>query len=127
MASKVGLTWTSDTLTPAMKNAQPNAVAYMSRTTELYSLRSETFAKSKAPWTDRSGNARSGLSSIWSAYVGSDNSKFEIDVYHQVPYGIWLEVRYNGRWSIINKTIATQGPRFFNTANQVFAKMFGGT
>jgi hypothetical protein len=102
-------------------------VRYMSRTTELYSLRSETYAKSKAPWTDRSGNARSGLSSIWLATVGSDGGKFEIDVFHRVPYGIWLEVKYNGRWSIINKTIDTQGKKFFETANQVFAKMFGGT
>ena len=109
-----------------MANAQSRAVQYMSRTTELYSLRSETFAKSKAPWTDRSGNARSGLSSMWSAYVGTDGGRFEIDVFHRVPYGIWLEVKYNGRWSIINKTIDTQGRKYFETANQVFAKMFGG-
>lgn len=126
MASKVGLTWTSDTLTPAMKNAHSTAVAYMSRTTELYSLRSETYAKSKAPWTDRSGNARGGLGSVWSAQISDAGSRFEIDVYHQVPYGIWLEIRYNGKWSIINKTIDVQGQKFMQTANQVFAKMFGG-
>jgi hypothetical protein len=109
-----------------MARAHSTAVAYMSRTTELYSLRSETYAKSKAPWTDRSGNARGGLSSVWQASISDSGRRFEIDVFHKVPYGIWLEIRYNGKWSIINRTIATQGPKFMETANQVFAKMFGG-
>lgn len=126
MAAKGGLNWTSDTLTPSLSQAHDNAIFYLSRTTEYYSLHAETYAKSKAPWTDRTGNARSGLSSQWQANVGSEGSTFHIDIYHRVPYGIWLEVRYGGKWSIINKTVQIEGNKFFKTANQVMAKIFGG-
>lgn len=126
MASKAGLTW-SGTLEPNLKDAANKATFYLSRTTEYYSLRAETYAKTKAPWTDRSGNARNGLGSTWTGSVGADSAKFEIEVFHRMPYGFWLEVKYNGKYSIINKTVGSEGPKFFKTANQVMAKMFGGS
>lgn len=127
MASKTGLTWTSDTLTGNLSHAQDKAVQYLAKTTEYYSLRSETYAKSKAKWTDRTGNARSGLTAQYSINVGATNSVFQIDVFHRVSYGIWLEVRWNGKYGIINRTTAYEGPKFFAMANRVMAKMFGGS
>lgn len=118
--------WTGN-LGEKLKNAPSQAAFYLSRTTEYYSLHAETYAKTKAPWTDRTGNARSGLGSTWSANISSEAAKFEIDIYHRVPYGIWLEVKYNGKYSIINKTVNIEGNKFFKTANQVMAKMFGGS
>lgn len=126
MASKVGLTWTSDTLTANFATASDRAVQYLARTTEYYSFRSETFAKSKAKWTDRTGNARGSLSGTYTANIGRDSARFEITISHGMPYGIWLELRYNGRFAIINKTVDNQGKAFFDTANKVMAKMFGG-
>jgi hypothetical protein len=127
VAGKAGLSWSADTLTPAMKNAASKANFYLSRTTEYYSLHAETYAKSKAPWTDRTGNARSGLGSTWTGAVSSESAKFEIDIFHRMPYGFWLEVKHGGKFSIINKTVNIEGNKFFKTANQVMAKMFGGS
>lgn len=127
MASKVGLTWTSDTLTANFSQASNRAVQYLARTTEYYSLRSETFAKSKAKWTDRTGNARGSLAGTYTASIGRDSARFEITIAHGMPYGIWLELRWNGKFSIINKTVENQGKAFFDTANKVMAKMFGGS
>jgi len=97
----------------------------MSKLTAYYSLRGETYAKSKAKWTDRTGNARSGLSSSYEARLG-DTSVFTIDIYHRVPYGIWLEVRFNQKYAIINKTIEKTGKDFIQRANDMLARMFGG-
>jgi hypothetical protein len=127
VASSVGLTWTSDTLKINLAKADGMATAYLSRTTAYYSLQSETYAKTRAKWTDRTSNARSGLSADYRISAGSGGASFEIDVYHRVKYGIWLEVRYNGKYAIINRTVAYEGPRFFDTANKVMAKMFGGS
>ena len=124
MASS-GINW-SGKLGSNLKDAERKATFYLSRTTEFYSLHAETYAKSKAPWTDRTANARSGLSSTWTGSIGSGSAKFEIDIFHRVPYGIWLEVKYNGKFSIINKTVNAEGKKFFDAANQVMAKMFGG-
>lgn len=125
MASS-GFSWTSDTLTPNLGAALDKATFYLSRTTEYYSLHAETYAKSKAPWQDRTGNARSGLGSTWTANIGGTGSTYTIDIYHRVPYGIWLEVRWGGKWAIIDNTINIEGNKFFKTANQVMAKIFGG-
>lgn len=127
MAGNPGLTWTSDTLSIGFAQAKGKAAAYLSRTTDYYSLRSMASAKTKAPWTDRSGNARGGLFSTYKVEVNADNSVYQIDLYHRVNYGFWLEVRWNGKWGIINKTIESEGPKFFAMANQVMANMFGGS
>jgi len=129
VASKTGLVWSADpkTIIEKMKKAPEKANFYLSRTTEFYSLHAETYAKSKAPWTDRSTNARSGLASNWRGEISTTSARFEIDVFHRVPYGIWLELKYNGKFSIINKTISAEGPKFFNAANKVMATMFGGS
>lgn len=124
MASKASFTWTSDTLTPKMKLAYSRATQYLTKLTAYYSLRGETFAKSKARWTDRTGNARSGLSSSYEARL-SENSTFTIDIFHRVPYGIWLEVRFNQKYAIINKTIEKTGKDFIQGANNLLARMFG--
>ena len=126
MASKGGLTWTSDTLTANFSQASNRAVQYLARTTEYYSFRSETYAKSKAKWTDRTGNARGSLSGTYEANISSNSARFEITISHGMPYGIWLELRWNGKFAIINKTVENQGKAFFDTANRVMAKMFGG-
>ncbi len=89
-------------------------------------FRSEAFAKSKAKWTDRTGNARGSLSGTYTANISRDSARFEITISHGMPYGIWLELRWNGKFAIINKTVENQGKAFFDTANKVMAKMFGG-
>lgn len=127
VASKPGLTWVADTISDNLKNAHSTANFYLSRTTEYYSLHAETYAKNKAPWTDRSGNARSGLGSTWTGAVTATNATFTIDIFHRMPYGFWLEVKYNGKWGIIDKTVNIEGKKFFKTANEVMAKMFGGS
>lgn len=129
MAGKPGLVWSADPdlIIKNMKGATQKAHFYLSRTTEFYSLRAETSAKKNAPWTDRSTNARSGLGSNWTGSLSDSGGTFEINVFHSVPYGIWLEIKYGGRFSIINKTVDAEGKKFFNTANQVMARMFGGS
>jgi hypothetical protein len=62
-----------------------------------------TFAKINAPWTDRTGNARAGLHSDVQVINGGD--AFELTVAHSVPYGIWLEIRFSGRYAIIMPTV----------------------
>lgn len=66
----------------------------------------ENYAKLNAPWTDQTGAARQGLA----ARAYRDGKEVGIIVYHQVSYGIWLEVRWSGKYAIINPTIEAMGP-----------------
>ena len=62
-----------------------------------------TYAKQNAPWTDRTGNARSGL--FAKARVLDQGNTFELVVAHTVHYGIWLEIRFSGKYAIIQPTV----------------------
>ncbi|QGJ90058.1 hypothetical protein HWC80_gp017 [Mycobacterium phage Indlulamithi] len=61
------------------------------------------FAKLNAPWTDRTGNARAGIHG--DVKVINQGEAFELLLAHTVYYGIWLEVRFSGRYAILMPTI----------------------
>lgn len=77
------------------------------------------YARANAPWTDQTGDARSGLQSG----VTLDNESLEIELYHTVEYGIWLEVRWGGKYAIIIPTVEAIGPqllaKFDNTLSEI--------
>lgn len=74
---------------------------------EAYGLTVQSAAQEGAPWTDRTSNARQGLSA---AVDPVSDTVFALVLYHTATYGIWLEVRWGGRWSIIMKTLEAQMP-----------------
>jgi hypothetical protein len=66
----------------------------------------ENYMKLNAPWTDQTTNARNGL--IARAFQEGDT--VGIDLAHSVAYGIFLEVKWSGRYAIIEPTIQAMGP-----------------
>jgi hypothetical protein len=68
----------------------------------------ESFAKQHAPWTDRTGNARQGLT----ARAFRTATAVTIVLWHSMAYGIWLEVAHAGVWGIILKTIEAHQQQF---------------
>lgn len=61
------------------------------------------FAKINAPWTDQTGNARAGLHA--DVNFGPQGAFFELIMAHSVFYGIYLEVRFSGKFAILMPTI----------------------
>jgi hypothetical protein len=68
---------------------------------DFQATQTEFFMRSNAPWTDRTGNARSGLHTATS----KQGHRFSILLAHTASYGIWLEVRFSGRYAIIEPSI----------------------
>lgn len=64
------------------------------------------FAKQQAPWTDRTGNARSGLD----VDVDGDRQEIVLTMFHTVDYGQWLETIQNGNLAVIMPTLELYGP-----------------
>lgn len=75
----------------------------------------ESFMRSNAPWEDRTGNARSGLK----AKVAVSKDKVAIILYHSVPYGVYLEVRWGGKYGIIPDAMAAGGPRLVEVVGRL--------
>ena len=79
----------------------------------------QNYARTNAPWTDRTGNARQGLAAKYSASGGVHI----ITISHGVPYGIWLEVKYAGRYAIIEPTIRAEGQRIMQSMKGAMIKL----
>lgn len=62
----------------------------------------EAYAKENASWTDRTGNARQTLHG-WVNELSNDT--VELYLSHGVDYGLFLETKYAGKYSIVWPTI----------------------
>lgn len=70
----------------------------------------EAHMKNNAPWTDQTGNARNGLKT----QVEVQRNNVVIYLFHQVPYGVYLETRWSGKFQIINPTIELFAPKYID-------------
>lgn len=69
-------------------------------------------ARGNAPWADRTGDARSGLT----AMALDDHGDVVLTLFHTVEYGLWLEVIQNGQFATIMPTIEALAPEILNNA-----------
>lgn len=107
---------TKDTLGPALKMASAVGTQRASAAIKYMEPRVESRAKTNAPWQDQTGNARQGLK----ARGGQSSELFYIDLFHTMPYGIWLEVRWSGRFATIMPTVIEMGPEVARVVGNAF-------
>jgi len=91
-----------DTITPALRTVTPRMDAAVDMVFDVFSASVESEMRMNAPWTDQTGAARAGLRAIHNAQPMVSH---ELVAYHSVHYGVWLEVRWNGRYAIIGPTL----------------------
>lgn len=118
-----GIVWTKDTLTPGLKKFPPTLHTAIALYLRAQETKVQNHARTNAPWNDQTGNARNGL---FAQYSGSPD-RHEIRLYHTVPYGIWLEVRWSGKYAIIVPTIQTEGARIMSGIGKLIDKMGGAS
>lgn len=98
---KAGVNWYHDTLTPTLAKFSVTANVAIKAAAERLADEMKEWAQANAPWNDRTGDARAGLDTD----VDSQGFRQTIYLYHTVEYGLWLEVRWNGRYAIIIPTL----------------------
>lgn len=113
-----GIHWYYDTLTPRLAGFVVAVDGAVGVIMERLAQDVEDYAQANAPWDDRTGAARDGL-----VAEAEDRGAFEhaIVLRHTIDYGIWLEVRWNGRFAIILPTIEHMGPIVMAELDSVFA------
>lgn len=73
------------------------------------------YAQSNAPWEDQTGDAREGLgTAVSGGFEAWGNNAISLSLFHTVDYGIWLEVRWGGKYAIIIPTLETMGPELMS-------------
>ena len=78
-------------------------------------------AKHNAPWTDRTGNARSGLFGT----AERDTARKLVIIYLShgpaIDYGVFLELAHSGRFAIILPTMEAHLPELHRMLNGIFS------
>lgn len=73
----------------------------------------ESKARDNAIWEDRTGDAREGLHATT---LRPKPGEVSLMLSHGVEYGKWLELIQNGRFAVIEKTLAEEAPRIIRNA-----------
>lgn len=80
---------------------------------------SQNEMRTKASWTDRTGNARSGLFSI-----ADRPQRYRVVIVfshgHAIEYGVQLELAHGGRYAIVSPTMQRKVPEVRRLLNLLF-------
>lgn len=102
-----GGVFTFDSLTPSLKMLLPRVDAAVDLVFDRYEAVAETYARTNAPWTDETGNARAGL---FAEHQAEHMVVHRLVVYGSMDYTYWLEVRWSGKYAIIGPTLVHIAP-----------------
>lgn len=80
-----------------------------------YAKAMQVYAKANRPWTDRTGNARRGLF----GYVLSEPTRIRTRIAHQVHYGVYLELGFQGRFAILQPTVSHYIAEYYRDVERV--------
>jgi len=108
----------SDTITPSVPKIQPFLNKAVTTTLHFYEPQVENSAKRNAPWKDQTTNARNGLR----AASGKEGDAHFLVLAHQVPYGVYLETRWAGKFAVIVPTLQEYGPRVMKTLSKILER-----
>ena len=78
----------------------------------------QAYSRANAPWRDRTGNARAGLTGSW----GLNQYVYYIKLSHSVSYGVYLELGYEKRFEIIDPTMNKLSGRVW----EIYRSLMGG-
>lgn len=95
--AQVKVTYDDKRLRRNLRNFDKNVKRSIEAVFDREAADAEVYVKTKAPWTDRTGAARSGLLVIANHGASFD----EIFFAYSVNYGIWLEVAHDRKYAII--------------------------
>ena len=101
-----GISW-SGTLSGNLNTFGAKTKARMVAVAKYAAPQIQSDMRSNAPWEDQTGNARNGLF----AKEQISTNRVDIVLYHSVPYGIWLELRWSGKYAIITPSLAKWAPK----------------
>lgn len=112
-----GFYWKSDTLTGNVKAMPSKIDRALAAAVEYAATKSEGYMKTNAPWTDQTSNARNGLNT----QPFHEGKTHGYHLAHGVPYGIWLEVRWDGRYGIIPQATQQGGMMVMSLMTKLLA------
>lgn len=112
MAKNVGIVWRTppDQLAKAIEQYGEKVLDAVVALAQYTATQMQNAAKRNAPWTDRSGNARSGLYGTAEADFARKVVVIYLSHGAMIDYGVWLELANGGRYAVIMRTMEAHLP-----------------
>jgi hypothetical protein len=111
------ITWRGDAeMKRRLEQYRQDAKNAVYQIAQNYAPMIERDAKVNAPWEDRTANARQGLF----AHVEQGDGRTTIYLSHQMDYGVYLELKFAGRFAIIMPTLERYYDPIMNSVKGLF-------
>lgn len=114
-----GVVWTKNTLKIGLERFSPELDARIAVLVDRQADVGTAEMKQNAPWTDRTGNARATLQ----GEARHKTAVHEIILHGGMPYQIYLETRFGGKYAIIGPTVPRLGRATMALAQGLMAAM----
>lgn len=122
MAVRTGVRWVRppDHLARAVALYGERVLQAVGMVAERIATVMQNDARQSAPWTDRTGNARSGLFGAAERDVAQKMVVIYLSHGPDIDYGKWLELAHGGRYAILLKTLEKHLPQIKAELDAIF-------
>ena len=121
--AKAGIRWTTppSELATAVERYGDRVLTAVAAVAQYVATQMQNQAKADAPWTDRTGNARTGIFGTSEADFGARVVTIYLSHGATIDYGIWLELAHSGTYGVIMRTMESHYDSLMDLLREVFA------
>ncbi len=121
-ASKAGVRWETppSALAQAVERYGDRVLTAVSAVAQRVATEMQNEAKASATWTDRTGNARTGLFDTSEADFARKVVTIYLSQGTAIDYGIWLELANSGRYAVVMRTMEAHYQDLMDMLKEIF-------
>ena len=121
--AKAGIRWSTppSELATAVERYGDRVLQAMAGIAQYVATQMQNQAQADAPWTDRTGNARTGLFGTSEADFGAKVVTIYLSHGATISYGVWLELAASGKWGVIMRTMESHYEPLMQMLREAFA------
>ena len=121
--AKAGIRWTTppSELAAAVERYGDRVLQAVAAVAQYVATQMQNQAQADAPWTDRTGNARTGIFGTSEADFAAHVVTIYLSHGATIDYGIWLELANSGSYAVIMRTMEAHYETLMQLLREVFA------
>lgn len=122
-AQQAGIRWSTppSELATAVERYGDRVLQAVAAVTQRVATEMQNQAKADAPWTDRTGNARTGIFGTSEADFAAHVVTIFLSHGATIDYGIWLELANSGKYAVIMRTMEAHYEPLMQLLREIFA------
>ena len=122
MPASAGIRWTRppSELAVAIERYGDRVLQAVAAVAQYAATQMQNDAKAQATWTDRTGNARTGIFGTSEAEFGAKVVTIYLSHGAVIDYGVWLELANSGRYAVIMRTMQAHYQPLMDMLKEIF-------